>query len=517
MRNAPAKLSIYPFGLSDPLHTLQESTQRNYLCQYLGDMGASSVLEEKNYFDRDYLAEFSAFYGISSAGYPNICRRLHIFSGKPLTRGVLRSAISGVSRAKTLMQKNYLGFVVVRPIPSAPFGRTVLAWYPDSSPGTPRVDDPSREYKVHVAGMQLKIRGLAWQQQDTGVGACATVGLWSMLHSSAFDDQHSIPTTAEITRAAHRTASMGSRVFPSAGLTVEQICEAIKEHSLSPIVFRGDMISGAGDAVGFSKERFASSCAALIRSKYPVLIIGQFIGDGHHAMCAVGFRSCSPSLLAPREVGLQDSGVEYLYIHDDNLGPNVRFRVKDNGPKTSVSIIPEAPPLKSKATVSCSTSHYPEFIPYLLVVAAHNDLRTSPDTLHKTGIKNAYYIVSVLNDLMDAKKFNGLGLSFSARYVKLADYLTVELQNTLGGKKRLLSKVRLALSEEVPPMSLHLGLIRIGLDDSTPLLDVLYDTTDSDRNHPAFASVCYNQIMPIIIKNIEATGVGKYGVAVHAF
>src|SRR3989344_1481526 len=175
-----------------------------------------------------------------------------------------------------------------------------------------------------------------------------------MLHSSAFDDHHAIPTTADITRAAHKSASMGARMFPSAGLRHDQICEAIKEQNLSPVIFEGDIKNRHGMTVGFSRERFASTCAALVRSGYPVLLSGAFLEKDPtltgHAMCAVGFRSCSPGIVKEGEVGLQESEIKYLYIHDDNIGPSVRFAISElkvrglpGGDKVAV-ISPSAPP-----------------------------------------------------------------------------------------------------------------------------------------------------------------------------
>lgn len=323
-----------------------------------------------------------------------------------------------------------------------------------------------------------------------------------------------MPTTAEITKSAHRTASLGSRIFPSVGLTVEQICEAIKEHNLSPIVFRGAL--SAPD--GFRRERFASSCAALIRSGYPVLIVGAFVGgSGQHAICAVGFRSCPPSVVNAGDIGLQDSSVEYLFIHDDNLGPNVRFKVADTGPESPVTLIPDAPPSSTSSPDGSPISGYPELRPYLMLVAAHNDIRTSPDTLHSAGIKSAFLIVNVINGVMKSVGFAEIGLTVSTRYVKLAGYLSGELEHALGGNPKVLGKVRLCLVETAPPMSLHLGVVRIGLDNSTPLIDVLYDTTDSDRNHPAFAHVCYQPLMPTITDALAHVGAASYGTRVDAF
>ena len=63
----------------NPLQSL-ESAQSKYLKAYLVGAGVRAVAIEHNYFDRDYLDEFSAFYGKSARGYDNICQRLHFFS-----------------------------------------------------------------------------------------------------------------------------------------------------------------------------------------------------------------------------------------------------------------------------------------------------------------------------------------------------------------------------------------------------------------------------------------------------
>lgn len=512
------KLLIHDIAKHNPLDEFSSLRQAQYLKCYFRDLNAAVVIEEQNYFDRDYLAEFSAFYSISSKGYPNTCRRLHFFSEPNISRQVLKNAAANSPRSRKRMQDSYLGFVVVRPIPAAPLGRTIVRWYPDRMPTTPRVDSPSREYYVHIAGITLSIKGLAWQQQDTGVGACATIGLWTMLHSSAFDDHHAIPTTADITRAAHKRASLGARIFPSTGLNIYQICEAIKEHNLSPMLVQGDVSDTAMNPIGFSKERFSSSCAAFIRSGYPTLIIG-LLGNVGHAICATGFRSCALNALKSGTVSLQEASIEHIYIHDDNLGPNIRFSIKDpilTSPQGNIQIV-QLTPSAPNPTQPCPTDNYPTFIPRTLVVAVHNDLRTSPDTLHQAGLIHADNIVKVLNPLLLKYKFNAQGLTVSTRFIKLADYLGSELSNIIGNSPVLLSKVRLGLSESVPPMSLHLGVVRIGFDDSTQLLDVLYDTTDSDRNHPVFACVTYNKIISVVVQTFMQAKRGEFGIEVQAF
>jgi hypothetical protein len=389
---------------------------------------------------------------------------------------------------------------------------------------------PSRPYHVNIAGFQLTVEGLAWQEQDAGVGACATVALWSMLHSSAFDDHHAIPTTADITRAAHKSASMGARMFPSGGLRHDQICEAIKEQNLSPVIFEGDIKNRFGVTVGFGRERFASTCAALIRSGYPVLLSGVFLEKSPaltgHAMCAVGFRSCSPGEVEAGEVGLQESEIEHLYIHDDNIGPSVRFAISEikfkgliRGDKIAV-ISPSAPsPADPSNALPDSTEDYPAFRPTSLTVAVHNDLRISPDKLHETGMFTAKFLSSAIMVLAKEAKTGAVGVTVSTRFTKLADYVNRELKKTLSTNPSLLGRVRLQLWESVPPMSLHLGLVRLGLGDGdgTPLLDILYDTTDTDLNHPVFAHLPYHSWVKSLVPFIEKSSNRDLGNCIESF
>ncbi len=513
-------------GDDDPLVELGGLQQAVYLRHYLADLQARTVLVETAYFDRDFLSEFAAFYGVSSRGYPNRCRRCHYFDVS-VSRAQLRAAAGGSPRAVARLQAAYLGFVVVRPIPTAPLGRTVLTWYPEQQPATPRIIDPSRWYECHVAGFTLRVRGLAWQQQDTGVGACATMALWSMLHSSAFDDHHAVPTTADITRFAHRTASLGARMFPSTGLNIYQVCEAIKGAGLAPVVLQGDWVPGkdAGEEMtnqqppeaGFTPERFRVACASLVRSGYPVILLGEIEGHGRHAVCAVGFRETAPQEPPHGVVELQDAAVPNLYIHDDNLGPSVRFEVQVD-PKGFVRLKTSSPPPKHALTLPPDpTPAYPAFIPSQLVTAMHEDLRTSPDRLHGTALKVAGVLRDAYTQLVNAHALKGaaIGLTVSTRLIKLHRYVGNELGRLLDGKPEALARARLELAERVAPMSLHIGVVRIGWK-AVPLIDVLYDTTDSDANLWPFANLRFSPLFGQIVDLLVANGFLQVGTPVDA-
>jgi hypothetical protein len=515
----PDHLGFYTFNSEkDPLLELSKrSGQASYLLYYFADLNAQSLLVEPTYFDRDYLAEFSAFYSTSAKGYSNCCRRIHYFATK-LDRALFRRALGGSAKAVKRLQESYLGFVVYRPIPAAPLGRTVVRWYPEHSPHTPRVTYPSRDYQCHIAGLTLSVKGLAWQQQDTGVGACATIALWTMLHSSALDEHHAIPTTADITRYAHRTASLGQRIFPSTGLTLYQLCEAVKEAGLAPVVSQGDL--DLGEHAGFSKDRFSSIAALLIRSGYPILLAGKLEGVGHHAVCAVGFREASPPIPKAGKLELQDGTTDYLYIHDDNLGPNVRFRietVKAGLGEEYVQLVASTPKPQHSETLALPknpTTDYPVFIPTQILAAVHNDLRTSPDDLYKVGLSTSQFFLAAFNKLMASK--NPIGLSLSVQLLQRHRYIDEELGKMLASNPTLLAKVRLNLYEKMPRLSFHIGLLRIGWG-STPVLDILYDTTDSNSHLSVFGYVAYQQPFGLVADLLTEKGFLHLGIGIDAF
>jgi hypothetical protein len=69
---------------------------------------------------------------------------------------------------------------------------------------------------------------------------------------------------------------------------------------------------------------------------------------------------------------------------------------------------------------------------------------------------------------------------------------------------------RCGVSERVPASTLFLG-------GPTPLLDVLFDTTDSEPNMRAFCHVAYDPAFPSLVAHL-GTSIGvDLGVAITAF
>lgn len=497
--NEAAGIGLVRFGSArDPLVVLERARahpQVQYLRCYLADLGARTLLIEANYFDRDYLSEFEAFYATTSVGYPNVCRRVHAFATN-VTRAMFEHAVGGDLAARRRLQEAYLGHIVLRPLPEAPVGRTVLTTYQDprAASGTPRIMNAARRYEAHVAGLTLAVHGLAWQQQDSAVGACATIAMWSMLHSSAFDDHHAIPTTADITRASVPFASKAATAFPANdGMHLEQVCDVIRAHGLSPVI-----ISGLPH-VGFERRLICPVIGSFLRSGYPILAYCEFDDQASsaHAVCLVGFRSPPLSAATPGELVVADTNIEHVYVHDDNLGPNTRFRVDDDTAgdgSPRIVLRADAPPARNGGRPTTNPSEqYATLIPTDLVVAVHPDLRTSPGSLERAAIRAGEWLPAALELAAHATSgMASIGVTVSTRFVRLVDYLDRELGAVLGSRPQALAATRLALCERIPPMARHVGIVRLSAG-SIPWMDVLYDTSDNDRHLRPRAHVVYQR------------------------
>lgn len=294
--------------------------QAQYLARYLAAIGATTIIVEHDYIDGDYLDDYAAFYVKSFAQYPRWCKRLHFFRDS-LSADAFRDAVVNGGAAEAL-QAAYLGFVVARPVPYAPVGRTLVATYP--SDNGRRHYSVARPYEANLFGLPLTVSSLAFQQQDRVLAACATVALWSSFHGTSRLFNTRLPTPAQITQAA-TGGELESRPLPSKGLRLHQMVRAVRELGLEPDVYR------------YTQETPLLSLLAAYADFGIPPILGVFIeGYGDHAVTVVGYSVLdaavrthedvsTPTLTFPmRRVGRR---IDELYVHDDGDGPFARLRV----------------------------------------------------------------------------------------------------------------------------------------------------------------------------------------------
>lgn len=304
----------------------QPADQVRYLASYLNhqDAGARTILIEAPYVDRHWLDEYSGYYATLLYPPPAKTTRLHFFrvvwSPDDFAQ-LLGRAIEGArAEVQAEIEAAYLGFSVIRPLPSAPLGRTILRPY-DAEPS--RCFAAGRvQNQVHLAGLTITFDGLPFQQQDQGVGACATTALWSALTKVMRNDGNRAPTPFAITSAA-TDHHVQARTLPALeGLNLDQMAMAIHAHGYQPHPFQ------AADA----PDDFALLLKTYLRSGIPVVVRVRIADGDMHALTFVGFREepelgCAKDIqiAIQNEVRFRSRGVVRWYVHDDRLGPYARL------------------------------------------------------------------------------------------------------------------------------------------------------------------------------------------------
>jgi hypothetical protein len=305
-----------------PLDAVASDDHADYLYRYLDnvDIRAKTIVKEFEYVDGDFLQDFASYYVSCFTPYDRYCNRVHFFSNE-FSRSEFEAIISGMAQPKHLrrFRKSYLGFIVIKSLPDTIIGRTQLKTYGD--------DHGRRHYRaivdydVHLFGVSLRVRSLAFQEQDQVLSACATVALWSCFQKTSRLFGTPAPRPPKITMDA--TASFfDRRSFPSSGLYVEQICSAIRQNGLDPEVF---------GAAAMSEAPVASLIYGYVSVGLPVLLIVKVDDRGWHAVTVTGY-SLRQELVHHSE-SLDESAlpligrrIDEFYAHDDQHGPFARLK-----------------------------------------------------------------------------------------------------------------------------------------------------------------------------------------------
>jgi hypothetical protein len=293
--------------------------QTEYLKVYVKEIGCNTALVERHYIDRVFMQDEAVFYVRSLRSYPNFTSRIHFFAhefDESAWRAMLKRAAAGqFAEIEKQLQTHYRGFTIVRPLPARPVGRTVLPAVATRLPENTTTDFRiARPHAIHLAGFTLRIEGVPFQQQDSGVSACATTALWSALDGVASHEELPASSPASIAEAATRYPVHEGRPFPTDGLSVRQICEATRAAGFSPLVVRCEKF------VEYEQQIYSYATSGFA----PVLAIESTTDTKpNHAVCTVGLRlgAVKPRIDPSVQFREASTALAGLYIHDDRLGP----------------------------------------------------------------------------------------------------------------------------------------------------------------------------------------------------
>lgn len=322
-------------GQNSPSY-FEHNNKFEYLFNYLDncEISAKTIILEDDYISRDFLLDYKFYYSTCFQNFEKRCKRLHFFD-TTYTQDELEELLKSNQPYTNFFNNNtYLGFIVSRPIPKTPFGTTVLRTFRNEDRDSNRREYWStRDYRSHIAGRELVIRSLAWQQQDTVVAACATAAVWVALQKTSQSANTSIKTPSEITVDAGISPDNNSRLFPNNGLSAYQIVRALNTTGLECEVRTGNFkvkLNNLDESI-LTVDKVKSLINAYSKIGTPLLALiavplssenNDEIKYGYHAVALSGHKINKLSDFERKvEISLISDQINEIYIHDDQIGP----------------------------------------------------------------------------------------------------------------------------------------------------------------------------------------------------
>ncbi|GAB2797801.1 hypothetical protein HNQ93_004049 [Hymenobacter luteus] len=494
-----------------------------YLSEYLGStndaLGAQTMLVEEPYVSQSYLTDYASYYSLGFADYPRFCKRIHFFKlafaqsaledalvapdAPPLTEQGQEIDPAALARWKAAQDLwgSYLGYVVVKPLPTAPIGATLLKPY-DNGAEKVRHYPARRPYHLNLLGKPLTLNSLIFQEQDLVVSACATTALWMAFHKTAQLFQTVLPSPYQITAATKNLFNSTGRTFPNDGLDLYQIGNAIESVGLVAELLFFDTLSeiqeskrvaidrqrAAGlfpyegfegltqediadlteeerdeyveqevadqtEMAGFEQmRRYKRIIYAYLRLGLPILLFVRGDGaDSEHLVTVTGYREAPQTVRRTPAISLVGEQVERLYIHDDQLGPFARLGFTEDGQLNTVCAMPgsEGPNDQTAALLNI-------FVPLASEI--------------RINFEQVYILVEPFDVFLYPRLNNPEDVVWDL-YLSTSNHYKDELRQN----PYLPAAERIAIGKRLLPKYVWVARAYLG---TTPILELLFDATD---------------------------------------
>ncbi len=309
---------------------IQKKAHKKYFDEYFSKLNVQSYIIEHEYNDKYYLEDFAYYYVRCFQHLDKTCSRFHFFQ-KDLTQLNFEDILcnNNTKYSAENLNDDYLGFIVIKPIPISIIGRTCLKTYPSDGK---RYFPIKRNYRVNLFGINLLIqKTVAFQEQDSVVAACATTALWSAFHAIQPIFRNRIPSPVELTIEATKYIPSGVRALPNHGLSNEMIAQSIRSVGLEP------QNGGVRNLFELRGEVYA-----YLKAHIPVVFGMELVYEdqlnssndsiiGRHAVTITGYKMERESVAMDTNIRIVSKAfsISKIYAHDDQVGPFARMEFDD--------------------------------------------------------------------------------------------------------------------------------------------------------------------------------------------
>jgi hypothetical protein len=285
-------------------------TLKEYLKNY-PENSCKSILVEEEYIDKNYLIDYVNYYARCFLSPKRIVQRIHFFSLDDETLKNIFMSSNEYDKSNDTLQKNYLGFTILKDLNNRIVGKTVLKVYPTDNSNN-RYFGVTFKNEINLFGFQLLIDSVPFQEQDRATAACASISIWSSMEILEHKFKVNFAKAAsEITEIANECRVSSGTVYPSNGLNVYQIL-----YFFRTMGYEGLYIKNKSD--DFYREMIMS----YLDFGLPIIALlnlqeGKNKADRHTALIT-GYRID------------EDGKIIEFYVHDDQIGPFIKTEFINN-------------------------------------------------------------------------------------------------------------------------------------------------------------------------------------------
>jgi hypothetical protein len=452
------------------------------------DMGAKTIVVENDYIDRDFLEDFSAYYVRCFKDYERKCTRLHFFSNQFLQDEFDSFLEKYDPYFKDVLVANYLGFIVLKPLPQTIIGRTCLKTYKEKTePEDKRVFPIGKDNEVNLCGINLTVKSLAFQEQDSVVSACATSALWSAFQGTAKLFQHKILSPVEITKSAIEHFPLEERPFPNKGLNIVQMMHAIKELDMEPFPVN----------VENDEYTLKNYIYAYLTYGIPIILVidlyntdaeGRSNYEGCHAVVITGYRLQTKVDVARSydNLRLVASNMSKFYVHDDQIGPFAKMKM--DAKKIEIKINGD----KAIETTALDTEWKFRAVPIIILIPLYHKIRIPLD--------NILEIIGIFNSIIGNSIENIEDEILPAEKLEWDIFLTniSKFKNEILSKSGKEGNFKDILKKNMPRFIWRAAALYMG----KPVMDLLFDATDIEQGDLFLWGVVYDREIFSAIRSI---------------